>query len=210
MHLHIDNKAFPTIFEVTNTAGPIILGRTQAKAMGYVEFLKIKRPHTFITYPTTSRNICTLKKLAPETAPNFSPNDSIGTTPKVHVHKSESIKATQAKQLKQTSEPVIPQIKWNTDSIELNGKIHKLPNTKDYMLKEYSDVFKGVGTLPGGPYHTRLKEQYKPVQHPPRSVPVAMQSTYKAELNRLLKEGIITEVKEHTEWINFNSVSNEI
>ena len=29
-----------------------------------------------------------------------------------------------------------------------------------------------------------------------------MQSTYKAELDRLVKEGIITEVHEHTEWIN--------
>ena len=80
-------------------------------------------------------------------------------------------------------------------------KYTKLPITKDYMLKEYSDVFKGVGTLPGGPYHIRLKEQYKLVQHPPRSVPVAMQSAYKAELNRLMKEGIIAEVK-NTEWIN--------
>ena len=70
------------------------------------------------------------------------------------------------------------------------------------MLKEYSDVFKGVGTLPGGPYHIRLKEQYRLVQHPPRSVPVAMQSAYKTELKRLVKEGIIIEVKEHTEWIN--------
>ena len=70
------------------------------------------------------------------------------------------------------------------------------------MLKEYNDIFKGIGTLPGGPYHIRLKEQYRPVQHPPRSVPVAMQTAYKAELDRLTKEGIITEVKEHTEWIN--------
>ena len=70
------------------------------------------------------------------------------------------------------------------------------------MLKEYSDVFKGIGTLPGGPYHIRLKEQYKPVKHPPRSVPVAMQDAYKAEIDRLTKEGIITEVKEHTAWIN--------
>ena len=71
------------------------------------------------------------------------------------------------------------------------------------MLKEYSDVFKGLGTLPEEPYHIRLKRQYKPVQHPPRSVPVVMQSVaYKAELNRLMKEGILTEVKEHTEWIN--------
>ena len=29
-----------------------------------------------------------------------------------------------------------------------------------------------------------------------------MQSAFKAELERLVKEGIITEVHEHTEWIN--------
>ena len=31
---------------------------------------------------------------------------------------------------------------------------------------------------------------------------MAMQDAYKAELDRLTKEGIIMEVKEHTEWIN--------
>ena len=101
----------------------------------------------------------------PETANDTPPTNS---TNKVHVHKSESTKATQVKQSKQTEEPVVPKIKWNTDSIELNGKVHKLPITKDYILKEYNDVFKGVGTLPGGPYHIRLKEQYRLVQHPPR------------------------------------------
>ena len=30
-----------------------------------------------------------------------------------------------------------------------------------------------------------------------------MQSAYKAELYKLVREGIITEVHEHTEWINF-------
>ena len=79
--------------------------------------------------------------------------------------KSESSKATLEKQSKQTDEPVIPKIKWNQDSIELNGKVHKLPITKEDILKEYSDVFKGIETLPGGPYHIRLKEQYKLVQH---------------------------------------------
>ena len=108
----------------------------------------------------------------------------------------------QAKQSRQAIEPVVPQKKWKTDSIELNEKIHKLPITKDYILMKYNDVFKGVETLQGGPYHIRLKEQFRPVKHPPRSVPVAMQSAYRAELNRLVKEGLITEVKEHTEWIN--------
>ena len=84
----------------------------------------------------------------------------------------------------------------------INGKTHPLPTTKEYILHEYADIFKGVGTLPGGPYHIKLKNSYKPVQHPPRSVQLGMQSAYKAELDKLVKEGIITEVHEHTEWIN--------
>ena len=80
-------------------------------------------------------------------------------------------------------------------------KTHNLPTTKDYILREYADIFKGVGSLPGGPYHIRLKQSYKPVQHPPRSVPIGMQRAYRAEPDRLVKEGIIMEVNMHTEWI---------
>ena len=40
------NKVFPTIFEVTDTQGLIILGRKQAKAMGYVQYSAIKPPNT--------------------------------------------------------------------------------------------------------------------------------------------------------------------
>ena len=69
-------------------------------------------------------------------------------------------------------------------------------------MHEYADVFNGVGTLSSGPYHIKLKDSYKPVQHPPRSLPLGKQSVYKVELDRLVKEGIITEVHEHTEWIN--------
>ena len=109
LHLHVDNKAFPTVFEVTNMTWLIILGRAKAKSMGYIEFPKINWPHTFTMYPTTSKKICTIKTLVPEAVPSFSPTDSMGTTPRVHVHKNESIKATQAKQSKQTTEPVVPQ-----------------------------------------------------------------------------------------------------
>ena len=83
-----------------------------------------------------------------------------------------------------------------------NYKWQDPPFAKEYLLHEYADVFKCVGTLPGGPYHIKLKDSYKSVQHPPRSVPLGMQSAYKAELDRLVREGIITEVHEHTEWIN--------
>ena len=42
LYLHIDIKMFPTIFKVTNKAGPIILGRRHVKAMGYINFPKIR------------------------------------------------------------------------------------------------------------------------------------------------------------------------
>ena len=175
----------------------------QEKAMGYVQFPQIIEPHAFKTFTATLKKVCTKMTHTPETPQDCKSKTVRGTRSKGQLaQKSESSKATLEKQSKQTDEPVISKIKWNQDSIELNGKVHKLPITKEYILKEYSDVFKGIETLPGGPYHIRLKEQYRPVQHPCRSVPVAMQDAYKAELERLTKEGIITEVKEHTEWIN--------
>ena len=75
-------------------------------------------------------------------------------------------------------EPKSPQVSWCNNSITIEGKTHPLPTTKEYILHEYADVFKGIGTLPGGPYHIRLKGSYKPVQHPPRSVTLGMQSAY--------------------------------
>ena len=48
-------------------------------------------------------------------------------------------------------------------TVTINGKEHSLPTTKEYILKEYADVFTGIGTLPGTAYHIELKEDYNPV-----------------------------------------------
>ena len=79
------------------------------------------------------------------------------------------------------------QVSWFKNSVTINGKTCPLLTTKEYILHEYADVFKGVGTLPGGPYHKQLKNSYRPAQHQPRSVPLRMQSACKAELDRLVK-----------------------
>ena len=71
-----------------------------------------------------------------------------------------------------------------------------MPTTKEYILHEYADIFKGVGTLPSGPYHIKLKDSYKPVQHPPRSVPLGSRVRQTSEGRHH------AEVHEHTEWIN--------
>ena len=128
--------------------------------------------------------------------------DSLKTTPATEqAAKEEHRNATRAKSTTAHG-PKFPQVSWCKSAVTINGKTHPLPTTKEYILHEYADIFKGISTLPGGPYHIKLKESYKPVQHPPRSVPLGMQSAYKAELDRLVKKGIITEVHNHTEWIN--------
>ena len=87
-------------------------------------------------------------------------------------------------------------------TVTVNGKEHSLPTTKEYILKEYADVFTGIGTLPGPAYHIELKEDYNSVRNPPRSVPVGVQDAYKAELERLQQEDVIIEVSHYTEWVN--------
>ena len=109
--------------------------------------------------------------------------DSLKTTPKTdQIVQEEHRVATKAK-TSTALEPKCAQVSWCKSSITINGKTHPLPTTKEYILYKYADVFKGVGTLPDGPYHIKLKDPYRPVQHPPRSVPLGMQSAYKAELD---------------------------
>ena len=96
--------------------------------------------------------------------------DSLKTAPKTdQTAQEEHRMATKAK-ASTAHEPRSAQVSWCKISITINSKTHPLPTTKEYILHEYADVFKGVGTLPGGPYHIKLKDSYKPVQHPPRSV----------------------------------------
>ena len=123
--------------------------------------------------------------------------------PAVKAKVDTSIKTITDKPAKPPAEPVISVVEEYTDKkITIGGKTHLLPTTKEYLLKEYSDVFKGIGTLLGGSYHIQLKEDYKPVQHPPRQVAVSLKPAYKAELKRLVELGVIKEVQEYTEWIN--------
>ena len=128
--------------------------------------------------------------------------DSLKTTPTTDQTAQEEHRATTRAKSSTAHGPKSPQASWCKNSVITNGKTHPLPTTKQYILHEYADVFKVAGTRAGGPYHIKLKDSYKPVQHPPRSVPLGMQSAYKAELDRLVTEGIITEVHDHTEWIN--------
>ncbi len=69
------------------------------------------------------------------------------------------------------------------------------------LIKEYPDRFKGIGKLPGK-YRIHLREDAKPVIHPPQKCPIALQSKVKAKLDEMEKLNIICKVDEPTDWVS--------
>ena len=99
--------------------------------------------------------------------------DSLETTPKTNQTAQEEHRAATKAKASTANEPKSAQVSWCKSSITINGKIHPLPTTKEYILHEHADVIKGVGTLPGGPYHIKLRLlQTSPA--PTQSVPFRM------------------------------------
>ena len=86
----------------------------------------------------------------------------------------------------------------------LNGRtsVSRLPLTKQDILSQYSGCFEGIGHFPGDPYKFHLKPDYKPARHAPRKVPVHLELAFKEEIESLVKQGILEEVKEHTDLVN--------
>ena len=86
----------------------------------------------------------------------------------------------------------------------LNGRtsVSRLPLTKQDILSQYSSCFEGIGHFPGDPCKFHLKPDHKPARHAPRKVPVHLETAFKEEIESLVKQGILEEVKEHTDWVN--------
>ena len=86
----------------------------------------------------------------------------------------------------------------------LNGRtsVSRLPLTKQDILSQYSGCFEGIGHFPGDLYKFHLKPDHKPAWHAPRKVPVHLETAFKEEIKLLVKQGILEEVKEHTDWVN--------
>ncbi|VDI05282.1 Hypothetical predicted protein [Mytilus galloprovincialis] len=59
------------------------------------------------------------------------------------------------------------------------------PMTKSSVLKDYSDIFKGVG-LVSGRATIHIDSEVPPVVHPPRRIPVALRGRLKSELDRMI------------------------
>ena len=84
--------------------------------------------------------------------------------------------------------------------ISLTESVHLVTPQED-LLKEFEDVFKGVGTLPGE-YNIELDPTVRPVKERPRKFPIAMRAEMKAKLEEMEGKKLIAKVSEPTEWIS--------
>ena len=77
----------------------------------------------------------------------------------------------------------------------------RVPLTRETILKEYKDVFEGLGHI-GICSSFVVNPDHTPVQHAPRRVAVTLQKEVKEKITEMEKKGIIQKVKEPTDWIS--------
>ena len=93
--------------------------------------------------------------------------------------------------------------------------VHSKPTettlTKESVLKNYSDIFQGLGKFPGDPYKLRLKPDSTPAKHRPQKVPLHLQDAFHEEIKRLVEIDVLEPVNEPTEWVNsFGVVEKQV
>ena len=116
-------------------------------------------------------------------------------------------------------------VRGNTSTVKFIVTVNKSPNILSYedsmklklvqqintitsspdkssVIEKYPMVFSDeLGSLPGI-YTIKLDTNAKPVQQPPRPVPVHLKEAYKTELDNLEQQGVIRKVTEYTDWVN--------
>ena len=157
--MYMSEKTDRVIWQVTETTGAPILGRVQAKLMNYISYPEIHAPQD--QSPVSQDSLKSADYIHSLKTTNHSLQstktaqsaDSLETTPRTDQTAEEEHRAITKGKTSTTHEPKSAQVSWCKSAVTINGKTHPLSTTKEYILHEYADVFKGVGTLPGGPYH---------------------------------------------------------
>ena len=80
--------------------------------------------------------------------------------------------------------------------------VPNLVTSKDQILHEYPDVFEGIGSFPGLPYHIEIDPSVTSKQTPCHPIPVHLKEAFKQEIDKMLQAGMLTPVQEARPWIN--------
>ena len=82
-----------------------------------------------------------------------------------------------------------------------NPRVRVLTAGCDTLLREFNDVFEGLGKLEGQ-YTIVTDPSVKPVVHPPRRLPLALIDQVQEKLDNMVKDDIIAKVDQPTDWVS--------
>ena len=80
---------------------------------------------------------------------------------------------------------------------------------KQSVINEYTELFAGIGVLPGE-CKLYIMESAVSVVNSPRSIPEALKTLLMEELSRMQRDNIITKVTESTDWVNSIFVAEKL
>ena len=92
-------------------------------------------------------------------------------------------------------------VQHNNIQLVSNSEALTTSLTKEQVLTDFEDIFKGLGRMEGK-LHLEVDDSVSPVVMPPRRVPVALKGKFKEELDRLIDVGVLTKVEEPTKWVS--------
>ena len=96
----------------------------------------------------------------------------------------------------------VEEVSSNSASPKEEQPVKHVGLSKATVRNEYQDCFDKIGRFPEAQYHIQLIDNATPVIRPPSTVPVHIMPLYKAELEKMIADDIIAEVKEPTDWFN--------
>src|SRR6218665_323865 len=73
--------------------------------------------------------------------------------------------------------------------------------TIDTIVKEYKDLFEGLGEMPGE-VHLEVYPAVQPVQMPLRRLPIPIKDKVERGLRQMCRDGIIEPVSEPSAWVS--------
>ena len=153
--MYTSEKTDRVTWQVTNMTGVPILGRVQAKLMNYISYPEIHAPKNQEHQPVSANSLKSTGYVhSLETMGNSVQSkktaqsiDSLKTAPTTGQTAQEEHRNTTRAKSTTAHGPKSPQVSWCMNAVTINGKTHPLPTTKEYILHEYADVFREIGTL---------------------------------------------------------------
>ena len=69
--------------------------------------------------------------------------------------------------------------------------VPKLVTSKDQVLQSYPDVFEGIGSFAGLPYHIQLDQSIASKQTPCKPILVHLKEAFQQEIDKMLNAGVL-------------------